>query len=261
MREFATRFCRQATGRRVGLDEAFFALAAADPNALCVVDNSVTPEVVCLINAWTRVGFLWGDVGRAAGMVRELPEVLRDHGATWNFLSVSGEWCAAMSGLASPLFSTVRRVSYSFNAAAYSASRASCSTLPPGHQLNVLTHDLYPRVVSELDHGFSGVRCNGRADVRGYVLRAGDRCVAYAWAPVAERMAEIGIATAPDCRRQGLARIVATRFIDTCLREGWQPRVSTTAGHTPAMRWAESLGFKDPTEHNWLVVRPADTAA
>lgn len=191
-------------------------------------------------------------------VARELPLLLRDHNAPWNFLSVTEEWCAEVTRLASPSFTRVRRVSYSFDLAAYSTARSNCPALPDGCRIDVLTPDLYPRIVDELDRSFSGGRCDERADVRGYVLRGGDRCIAYAWAPICERMAEIGIATAPDFRRQGLARIVATRFIDTCLAERWQPRVSTVAGHTPAMRWAESLGFRSPVEHDWLLVRPAE---
>lgn len=55
---------------------------------------------------------------------------------------------------------------------------------------------------------------------------------------------EIGILTAPEHRRQGLARWCASAFIAQTIADGLVPVWSCRAGNIGSLRLAESLGFR-----------------
>ena len=56
-------------------------------------------------------------------------------------------------------------------------------------------------------------------------------------------LANIGVRTAPDQRRRGLARLVCTAFIEATLARGLEPSWDTDGMNTPSRALAAKLGF------------------
>jgi len=120
--------------------------------------------------------------------------------------------------------------------------------------LEPLQESLVPRIRADLEEGFELGRW-GTLPTPGFVACAGERCALLAWGPMAGGMVELGVVTAPQHRNMGLAKRVAAQLICELLAKQWTPHVSTNATNEPAKHWAESLGFVDPHDHEWLIVK------
>jgi RimJ/RimL family protein N-acetyltransferase len=78
----------------------------------------------------------------------------------------------------------------------------------------------------------------------GVFLTSGGEVVSLCYAAaVADGLAEVDIATAPEFRERGLAGVVAKRFIKECLRRGVKPTWDCFDYNAGSMKLAERLGF------------------
>lgn len=64
-----------------------------------------------------------------------------------------------------------------------------------------------------------------------------------------DQFAEIDIATHPDYQGKGLARLVATYFIEHCIQNGITPCWDCDMDNIPSQRLASKLGFDHPVEY------------
>lgn len=162
-------------------------------------------------------------------------------------------WVETLSERQPASFARLDRISYSFDRQRFETLRDQMPSLADACVAEPLHDSLVSKINADLESGFDLQR--GDLPTPGFVVRAGKRCVSMAWGPMAGNWVELGVVTAASHRRLGLAKHAGARLIESLLAKNWIPHVSTNATNDPAKRWAESLGFVDPRNHEWLIVK------
>jgi hypothetical protein len=235
-------------------DVAFLSLALADSQTVTLVDDPAAPRVVLLTGSATGVGFLWGDVARCGEVASALSQIRSYQRSQWCCLSASSAWVAALSAHGAQTFACLHRVCYRFDRQAFEELNVRMPPLRSEYVLEPLQESLVPQIKTDLESDFD-LRRWKTLPTPGFLACAGERCTSLAWGPMAGGMVELGVVTAPQHQKLGLAKRVAAHLICELLAKQCVPHVSTNAANEPAKHWANSLGFVDPHNHEWLVVK------
>lgn len=125
---------------------------------------------------------------------------------------------------------------------------------PPGYTLAPITAELVP-ALSGYDYYIAmfGGAAAALSHTVGFCLLHADQVVSEAVAgPLTHGIAEIGVGTREEYRRNGLATIVAARVIQACEALGYAPFWNASQQNRPSVALAQRLGFQ--TERPFRVV-------
>lgn len=115
----------------------------------------------------------------------------------------------------------------------FELKHASAELLPEAEKLGLkLDSRFWASAAEFVEHGL------------GVFLMRGDEVVSLCYAAaVADGLAEVDVATAPEFRERGLAGVVAKQFAKECLRRGVTPTWDCFEYNAGSMKLAEKLGF------------------
>ena len=114
--------------------------------------------------------------------------------------------------------------------------------LPPEWRVETYTREVARRFV-EIEPFWNGLD-NFLTRGFGFYVSRGDDLLSHCHTvAVGDGLAEISVETDPAHRRQGLARLAVSAFVEHSLRVGLQPHWTCWRDNQPSVALAESLGF------------------
>jgi RimJ/RimL family protein N-acetyltransferase len=131
------------------------------------------------------------------------------------------------------------------------------SQIPAGMLLSPITPDLLEKHPAENGNIelFWGTKDRFFSNSFGYWLEDGSQLVCTCEAVfIGGGEVEISIATAPEYRRRGLARLTASAFLDACQQKQLRPIWGCWPENTSSIALAQSLGFTGDVEQDVLLV-------
>jgi RimJ/RimL family protein N-acetyltransferase len=156
-------------------------------------------------------------------------------------------WASALDGLVPAPVRRRERVRFEFDRALASYVD-NVETVPEGFALRPLTGEWMSRVGPlklDIASRFWASAEQFRAEGVGVGLFHGDVVASVCYAAcVADRHAEVDVATAEAYRARGLASVAGREFVRLCLRRGIVPAWDAFAENQGSVKLAESLGFR-----------------
>jgi GNAT superfamily N-acetyltransferase len=236
MLQRSTRVDDRTAFERFPFDRGFLTHALADlAGAAIYADRPSEPRAALLAAGWSRVSFVWGDPGaRDAGSL--VVDAARGHRpGRMVILSVpDAAWRDAIMAGAGPGAFVVPRVDYdAFDRQGFErgAAHRTAGALP----VVPIDGELIDRVRPECDEHFDPAAFRERGGIGFVALDANREHVrAVAWTATVGGQSNIGVATRPEHRRQGLANAVGRAVVERCLAAGVRLHVCTGATNSAA---------------------------
>jgi GNAT superfamily N-acetyltransferase len=244
--------------RSFPFDRGFRAFAlAADSGAVVWADDQSDPRVAVLAAGWSQVSFVWGEPTRPEAGMPVVDAARKQRPGRVSIISVpDAAWREAILRRAGTGAFIIRRVDY--DAFDETAFRAGASTLPDTNlTITAIDDRIVGRVQSDCDEDFESAIFQQRGGIGYAAVDSAGRVCASVWTATVDKQSSIACATRPEYRGQGLANWLGRAVVAACLRNGVRLHVCTGASNVPARAWAHRLGFREPVEHDWILLRPA----
>lgn len=156
-------------------------------------------------------------------------------------------WEPVLDQRQSPALQKVQRVGFAFDRRRFEARRVA-QPLPQGHRLVRMDAALLRRLSGSQYPFMAGMWVSDaqfERDGIGFCVLHEGRAASLCYSVFASRgRHDIDILSFDGFRRLGLARAVATAFIDECLRRGLEPGWDCFKGNKASYALAQALGFK-----------------
>jgi RimJ/RimL family protein N-acetyltransferase len=213
------------------------------PGRIFVDDpNAPTAALMCR----TYEYYVAGDASNAAlrQFIKDAPAEPGVFQALYGYAPVGKAWEEAILADYDGQLISIPRHNFRWAGAAVMNWREA---LPDGARVVAVTRELAERIDREW-HETLGLLWEGYDNYMryayGFVLMIGGELASMASSDsIGDRAVNIGVRTAPQFRRQGLARLVCSAFIEHTLERGLEPTWDTDGMNHPSRALAESLGF------------------
>ncbi|MDM0112080.1 GNAT family N-acetyltransferase [Variovorax sp. J22R133] len=162
-----------------------------------------------------------------------------------------GAWVEVLDAAISPSTRKRQRFAFEFDHFNFRVRRTK-RALPPGFSMVPIDAALMRKAEATLYPWMGGTwksAIDFEQNALGFCVLADEQVVSLCYSVfVAGKRHVIDILTAEPCRHLGLAKMVATAFIDECLRRGLQPAWDCFEHNVPSRWLAHSLGFSPASE-------------
>lgn len=167
-------------------------------------------------------------------------------------------WEPVLDGCHAPAVKKVQRVAFSLDRSRFAAQRTT-QHLPPGYRLVTMDGALLRRLADVGQYPFAAGMWASDArferDGMGFCVLHEEQVASLCYSVfVKETRHDIDICTFDGHRRRGLARAMATAFIDECLLRGLEPGWDCFQGNRASYELAQALGFTPVHKfavHSW----------
>ena len=238
-----------------------FAVLERNSPGRVFVDDAHAPAVVFI---WSRWGYLYlAGIAHNDEFNRSLHETLARElipqsvalGERWPVLyPSSAAWSDKMGLLlGDKALRRLYRRGYTLNPSSFARHHNWRERVPPAFRMARVDAELIANAGEEIAGSIKGT-WNSVGDFLskglGYCLLHEGRVVSLCLACFAGLgRLEISISTAEGYRRQGLATLTASAFIEACLERGLQPNWECWWTNGPSTALAERLGFEQGIDH------------
>lgn len=233
--------------KEIWFDEAFIdSFFEGRQEGRIFVDDPQNPTAALLCRTFEY--YVAGNVDALAlrQFIKDAPAEVGVFQHLYGYAPVGEAWEKALLADYEGQLEVIERIGFKYHKPAVDDWRHA---LPPGAEVRRIDRALAERIDTELDQ-LIGLFWNGyQPFTRGgfgfcTLIDGAIASVAYAIS-VSAKYANIGVETAEPFRKQGLATLTCSAFIEHCLEQGLRPTWDTDAVNAGSLATARKLGFQE----------------